>query len=70
LLLQRRSILLREKTSARTKQQRANEKTFHAKVREDETACLKCKLRMLEDRQRIVPQVQTSGAAGHLARSR
>jgi len=32
LLLQRRSILLPEKSSVRTKQQRVNEKTFHAKV--------------------------------------
>jgi hypothetical protein len=37
LPLQRRSILLREKISARKKQQRANEKTFHPEVREDET---------------------------------
>jgi len=70
LPLQRRSILLREKISARKKQQCANEKTFHSKVREDETTCLKCKLRMLEDRQRIVAQVQTNGAAGRLAQSR
>ena len=44
LLLQRRSILLREKLSARKKQHYPHEKTFHPKVREDETARLKCKL--------------------------
>jgi hypothetical protein len=44
LLLQGRSILLREKLSARKKQDYPNEKTFHPKVREDETARLKCKL--------------------------
>jgi hypothetical protein len=49
LPLQGRSILLREKISARKKQQRANEKTFHDKAREDQTARLKCKLRMVEE---------------------
>jgi hypothetical protein len=44
LLLQRRSILLRKKLSARNQQNYPNEKTFHPKVREDETARLKCKL--------------------------
>src|SRR6476619_8264116 len=44
LLLQRRSILLREDFSALIKQESPNENTFHPKVREDETARLKCKL--------------------------
>ena len=44
LLLQRRSILLGKKLNARNKQTYPNEKTFHPKVREDETARLKCKL--------------------------
>src|SRR4029453_12481506 len=48
LLLQRRSILLREKLSARKKQDYPNEKTFHPKVREDETTRLKCKLPIAE----------------------
>ena len=48
LLLQRRSILLREKLSTRKKQDYPNEKTFHPKVREDETARLKCKLPIAE----------------------
>src|SRR5438132_9581019 len=37
-------------SSAQTKRR------FITKVREDETECLKCKLRMVEDRQRIVAQ--------------
>src|SRR5438552_3908527 len=44
LLLQWGSILLREKLRARKEQDYPNEKTFHPKVREDETARLKCKL--------------------------
>ena len=43
-LLQRRSILLPEKLSDRKKQAYPNEKTFHPKVREDQTSWLKCKL--------------------------
>src|SRR5689334_1217681 len=48
LLLQRGDILLRKKLSARKKQDCPNEKTFHPKAGEDETARLKCKLPIRE----------------------